>query len=101
MAAAAGSDASKIVLEMSGDLPIVDLNAFLNRSDGGEAEEKARLECNRVAEALHKYGILIARDPRVTETDNNDFLDMLESYFEQEEPVLREDVREKYSYQVR
>lgn len=101
MAAVAGSDGAKIDLEMSGELPIVDLNAFLNRDKGGEAETKARMECNRVAEALHKYGILIARDPRVTEEDNNEFLDMLEKYFEQDESNLREDVREEYSYQVR
>jgi len=43
---------------------------------------------------------LIVRDSRVTDADNNKFLDMLESYFEQPEEALRADARPQYSYQV-
>jgi len=39
-------------------------------------------ECKKVAHCLHKYGILIWRDPRVNEKDNEDYLDMMEKYFE-------------------
>jgi len=37
--------------------------------------------CSRVAESLHKNGILIIKDPRVNEKDNDDYIDMMEQYF--------------------
>lgn len=37
-----------------------------------------------MAECLHKYGILIWRDPRVNHSDNEEYLDMMEEYFEEE-----------------
>ena len=40
------------------------------------------IECQKVAESLHKFGILIWKDPRVNEKDNEDYLDMVEQYFE-------------------
>jgi hypothetical protein len=36
----------------------------------------------KVAHALHNYGVVIVKDPRVVEADNNRFLDMVEKYFE-------------------
>lgn len=35
-----------------------------------------------MADCLHKYGILIVKDPRVDEKDNNDYIDLMEKYFE-------------------
>jgi len=43
------------------DVPIIDVKKFLNKEDGWE------YECEKVAESLHKYGILIFRDPRAKE----------------------------------
>jgi len=39
-------------------------------------------ECNKVAESLHKYGILIFKDPRAAEQENEDYLDLMEQYFD-------------------
>jgi len=78
------------------ELPYVDLDVF--RRD--PTSEEADAECRKVAFGLHRFGILIVKDSRVTGEDNNRFLDMLEAYFEQPEEVLRADARPELSYQV-
>ena len=35
-----------------------------------------------MCDCLHKYGVLVVRDSRVSEDDNARFLDMMEQYFE-------------------
>jgi hypothetical protein len=54
----------------------------------------------KIATALRQYGAAILRDPRVTEKHNNDFLDLVEKYFEQPMEVKMQDVRKEYGYQV-
>ncbi|RHY29764.1 hypothetical protein DYB32_005917 [Aphanomyces invadans] len=78
------------------DLPVVDLAKFIGVTDVKAADVVA--ECNKVAECLHKFGVLVVRDPRATEADNNRFLDLMERYFERTDFV--EDARPEYSYQV-
>jgi hypothetical protein len=60
------------------DVPIVDVAAYLNRSASNSKWEE---ECKKVADCLHKYGILIWRDPRVNEHDNDEYIDLMEQYF--------------------
>lgn len=60
----------------------------------------ASAECMRVAESLHRYGVLILRDPRVDESENNTFLDLVERYFEQPDEIKDLDKRPEYHYQV-
>ena len=67
-------------MESLSEVPIIDVRAFLNKEDPSAAEEQCRL----VAKSLHEFGILIWRDPRIEERDNEDYLDMMEEYFEQE-----------------
>lgn len=55
------------------NVPIVDIAPYLNNS--------SKSLCNDVATALHDYGLLIIKDPRVTEFDNEQFLDIMEDYF--------------------
>jgi len=43
---------------------------------------------------------LIIRDPRVTEEDNNNFLDMMELYFDQSHDQKMKDVHPELSYQL-
>lgn len=71
-------------MEPLAEVPIIDVSAFLNKEDPAMAEEQCRL----VAKSLHDYGILIWRDPRVEEKDNEDYLDMMEEYFELESRKL-------------
>jgi hypothetical protein len=36
----------------------------------------------KVAYGLHKTGLLVVRDPRVSEKANEDFIDLMENYYE-------------------
>ena len=58
------------------DIPIIDVDKYLNQKEGWEEE------CKKVAESFHKYGICKMRDPRVNEKDNDDYIDMVERYFD-------------------
>lgn len=82
------------------DLPVVDIDLFLRRHESPELEAAAKEEARKVADSLYKYGLLIARDSRASQADNDVFLDMLERYFEQPDEVKTKDVRKDYSYQV-
>ena len=42
---------------------------------------------------LHEYGCLVVRDSRVSQADNNRFIDMMERYFEQDDAAKRADSR--------
>lgn len=76
-------------------LPTIDFNKFINKAN----DETAYIEeCGRVAECLHKYGIVIIRDPNVVEENNDTFLNMMESYFEGSDGVR--DARPEVHYQV-
>eukprot|EP00605_Chrysophyceae_sp_TOSAG23-4_P002409 GSChrysophyteH1.ASY1.ANO1.2667.1 assembled CDS len=77
------------------NLPVVDLETWFNRSKNPEAYKK---ECSRVADALHLYGIVVVKDPRVHEKDNNVFIDMMERYFSLSDGVR--DARPEVAFQV-
>ncbi|KAF9973328.1 hypothetical protein BGZ73_003440 [Actinomortierella ambigua] len=77
-------------------LPIIDLGIFLSTPDSPEAIA----ECKRAADAIRDFGALIVKDPRVTEKENNDFIDMIEDYFAQPTEVKLKDARPEYGYQV-
>jgi isopenicillin N synthase-like dioxygenase len=49
---------------------------------------------------LITYGALLLHDSRVSEEDNNTFLDLLEDYFNQPAADLKKDERPQFSYQV-
>ena len=74
-------EASLIIILICGmksakiEIPTIDVEAYLKESEQG------RVECLKVAECLHKYGILIIRDPRVNEEHNDSYLDLMEEYF--------------------
>ena len=58
------------------DLPPIDLQLYFDKGHGWEDE------CKKVADCLHKYGILAVKDPRVNHEESEAFIDMIESYFE-------------------
>lgn len=58
------------------EIPIIDAEKYLNKLEGWEEE------CNKVALSFHKFGILKFKDPRVNEKDNEDYIDMVEKYFD-------------------
>lgn len=56
------------------DIPVIDLEPYMNSSDISS--------CKDVAESFHKYGICIIKDPRVNMEDNNEYIDLMEKYFD-------------------
>lgn len=62
------------------DVPVIDMEKFMTCSD--ERAPEIQQLCKDVVESLHKYGILIVKDPRAVEQDNNDYIDLMERYFE-------------------
>ncbi|KAK8041589.1 hypothetical protein PG994_014596 [Apiospora phragmitis] len=83
--------------ELSMNLPIVDLDVFLQRPR--DAPEVVA-ECQKAANALITYGALVLHDSRVSEADNTTFLDLLEDYFAQPAEDLRRDERPELGYQI-
>lgn len=83
--------------ELSMDLPIIDLDVFLTQPH--DAPE-VLAECRKAAEALITYGALVLHDSRVSESDNETFLNLLEDYFAQPEEALKKDERPELSYQI-
>lgn len=49
---------------------------------------------------MARYGALVVRDSRVTEEDNEKFLDLLEDYFALPNEELKRDERPEFGYQV-
>lgn len=95
-------------------LPIIDLDVFLNSPrDGQDVLQECkkvrslRLLCNtpitenlQAADALITFGALIVQDSRISEDDNNTFLDLLEDYFNQPIDALKADERPELGFQV-
>jgi isopenicillin N synthase-like dioxygenase len=61
---------------MESIVPIIDVQAYLDKTPG-----KWEQECKKVAESLHQFGILIFKDPRINDQDNDEYLDLMETYF--------------------
>lgn len=58
------------------NVPITNAEYFLSNNP------KMVEECKRAVEFMHKTGVMILKDPRVDEKDNEEFLDLMESYYE-------------------
>ena len=76
------------------EIPIVDLSAFME----DPTSPAARAEIEKVARGLVDFGCLVIKDPRVDETHNDTFVDMLEEYFAISDG--KRDARPEISYQV-
>jgi isopenicillin N synthase-like dioxygenase len=83
--------------ELSMDLPVIDLDVFRGQPRDSPA---VQAECVKAADALITYGALVLHDSRVSEQDNDTFLDLLEDYFAQPEADLRKDERPELAYQI-
>jgi hypothetical protein len=76
-------------------LPVVDLQSYFQKEKDPETYLK---ETAKVAEALHKFGVCVVRDPRVVEADNDAFLQMMERYFESSDG--KRDARPEAAFQM-
>ena len=57
--------------------PMIDVQAYFEQSASWEDE------CLKVAASLHKFGVLIVKDPRVKPEVNEQYIDMVENYFDE------------------
>lgn len=80
---------------LSRDLISIDLCHYFNRFAYPDLFAK---ECYKVTEALHVYGCLLLKDSRVSNEQNEYFLNMMESYFSKSDGVR--DARPEVHYQV-
>lgn len=72
-------------------VPVIDITAFVEKG-GDEAA------CKAIADALHTFGCLVVKDPRVEAAANDTFLDLMERYFAQSDGAT--DARPELHYQV-
>jgi hypothetical protein len=84
---------------MSEDIPVIDAAIYIDQLPGWEEE------CQKVAYSFHKFGICKFKDPRVNEKANNDYIDMVEKYFDYISKKyyageVLEDVRPELCYQT-
>ncbi|KAJ3274374.1 hypothetical protein HDV01_002978 [Terramyces sp. JEL0728] len=77
-------------------LPVIDLQPYINVPNS----EAAQKECKKLAEAITAYSAFAIKDPRVTEQENSDFLDLMEDYFNQSHEEKLKDARPDLHYQV-
>lgn len=82
------------------DLPVINLSLILDQ-DTKDLTEEVLSEADRALSALSTYGVLIVRDPRVSEEDNEQFLNLMERYFGQADISAKDaDVRSEVYFQV-
>eukprot|EP00276_Gloeochaete_wittrockiana_P006547 CAMPEP_0184645618 /NCGR_PEP_ID=MMETSP0308-20130426/2129_1 /TAXON_ID=38269 /ORGANISM="Gloeochaete witrockiana, Strain SAG 46.84" /LENGTH=344 /DNA_ID=CAMNT_0027074809 /DNA_START=73 /DNA_END=1107 /DNA_ORIENTATION=- len=74
-------------------IAIVDISRFLDI--GSDAET-----CKEVASSLRDHGVVVIRDRRWPEKDNEEYLDLLEGYFGLPDELKMKDVRASLAYQV-
>ena len=57
------------------DIPVINLTDFNAKN------ELADLVCLKVVESFHRFGVIIIKDPRVSELNNSEFIDLMERYY--------------------
>jgi isopenicillin N synthase-like dioxygenase len=80
------------------DITVVDTSQMLKGSPNAE-------ECRKVVEGFYNHGVIAIKDPRVNEGVNQNFLRMMEGYYESRQAQLQpgkvlKDARPQWGYQV-
>ena len=78
---------------------VFDLGPFL-RETSGPPSEATLATCRAMSEYLAATGVLVVRDPRVSSSDNDTFLGLMQRYYSQPVEALMEDARPDIFYQV-
>ena len=79
-------------MTQTASVPVIDISQFVSTADESDSA------CGLIAQALHDYGCLVVKDPRVEASANEKFLDMMERYFDQSDG--KTDARPDLHYQV-
>ena len=102
------SDQNVITNDFS-EMPIIDLDVYLKAIRTGnnpsDFSDEVRLECQKVTECFHHFGILLIRDPRVDMEHNEEYIDLMEEYFEKTGELFYsgekvDDIKAEWMYQV-
>lgn len=75
---------------------VINFEPFLKDKSSTEALE----ECKKLAQNIKDTSCLCVKDPRVSEEDNQKFLDMMERYYDQPTELKMKDVHPELSYQL-
>jgi len=75
---------------------VVDVSNFLK----DKSSQTSVADCQLLAQTLKETSCLIIKDPRVSEEDNNKFLDMMERYYDLPHETKMKDVHPELSYQL-
>lgn len=62
--------------------------------------EKALADCKAVVDSFYRTSALVVKDPRVSIADNDEFLELMEQYFNQSTEAKLKDVRPQFHFQV-
>lgn len=83
-------------------LPVFNLSPFLNNTTASSTTTTTNISinelCTRLAQCLTESGALVVRDDRLKDSDNDEFLDLMEEYFESDDKY--NDIRPHFHYQV-
>lgn len=81
---------------MEEEIPVIDISKWITPgiSNSDDAAEDSR----RLANALHRFGIVLVKDPRVSKVDNNAFIDQMETYYAQSDGVTDARPEVHYTY---
>jgi isopenicillin N synthase-like dioxygenase len=65
-------------------VPRIDITNYLNRTGNWQKD------CKDVAQIFRTYGLAIIKDPRVSQQQNDQFLNLMENYFTKRSQQFRE-----------
>lgn len=68
------------------ELPVIDISSCSPLSQGIDP-----IEAKRMVDALHKFGAIAVKDPRINNIDNDNFLNMMEEYFVRRSKIYYQD----------
>lgn len=77
-------------------IPHIEFECFLQNPGSEESIQEAK----KVTQALIEFGCFIAKDPRVSEKHNSDFIDLLETYYDRPQEAVIADAYPEVGFQV-
>eukprot|EP01083_Nonionella_stella_P302331 1041908_1 len=78
------------------EIPSIDLTPLIENGATNDVLSVGK----QILESLHKYGILIIKDDRLTPQKTGKFIDMMEDYFNRSTAEKMKDVRKEHHFQV-
>lgn len=77
-----------------------DMSTYLQLRESALDDAGVQATCQAMSEAIHRTGVLVVRDPRVSADDNKTFQTLMQRYYSQPVDDLLVDARPELFYQV-